>query len=93
MGLSSYPLPTVDGVHLSMMIPFGTVKNERRLAMFDAVSAGDAKAGTIASKSGRASAVPAPRKKVRRGIDFLKMFTLTRSPHLERHTVDDAHNQ
>src|SRR5262245_10307305 len=72
MGVSSYPLPTVGGVHLSMMIPFGTVKNESRLAVLDAVSAGEAKAGNMASISGSARAVPAPRRKVRRGIDFLK---------------------
>src|SRR5437899_5402696 len=75
-GVSSYPLPTTAGVHLSMMIPFGTVKNERRVAALDAVSAGEPKAGNIASSRGNARAVPAPRKKVRRGVDFLKIIIL-----------------
>ena len=75
-GVSSYPLPTAAGVHLSMMIPFGTVKNERRVAVLEAVSAGEPKAGSIASSSGNARAVPAPRKKVRLGIDFLKIIIL-----------------
>src|SRR5437867_2533330 len=92
-GVSSYPLPTAAGVHLSMMIPFGTVKNERRVAVLEAVSAGEPKAGSIASSSGNARAVPAPRKKVRLGIDFLKIIMLPSSPHLKRHTVDDVHDQ
>ena len=57
-----------------MMIPLGTVKNERRVAVLEAVSAAEAKAGNIASSSGNAKAVPAPRRNVRRGIDFLKII-------------------
>src|SRR5262245_24600904 len=75
-GVSSNPLPPPAGVHLSMMMPLGTVKNERRLAVLDAVSAGDANAGTIASNNGNASAVPAPRRNVRRGIDFFRTIII-----------------
>ena len=71
IGVSSKLLPTAAGVHFSMIIPLGTVKNESRLAVLAAVSAGEANAGTIASNSGNASAVPAPRRNARRGMDFL----------------------
>src|SRR2546425_13051155 len=76
IGVSSYPLPSAAGVHLSMMIPFGTVKNESRVAVLDAGSAGAPKAGNMASRSGNATAVPDPRKNVRREIDFLKIIIL-----------------
>src|SRR5262245_7666980 len=79
IGVSSKLLPTVAGVHFSMMIPLGTVKNERRLTALAAVSAGEANAGTIASNSGNASAVPAPRRNTRRGMDFLNTSMIYRA--------------
>ena len=42
--------------------------------LLEAICAEDAKAGYMASSSGSASAVPAPRRNVRRGIDFLKII-------------------
>ena len=76
IGDSSKPLPEAAGVHFSMMIPLGTVKNERRVARPDPVCAAEAKAGNMASSTGNASAVPAPRKNVRRGMHFLNMVTI-----------------
>jgi hypothetical protein len=46
-------------------------------------------AGVMESKNGRATAAPAPRKKVRRGIDILRI-TIANPPHLEWGAVDDS---
>src|ERR1700676_2503223 len=87
IGGRSKPAPSVAGVHLSIMIPFGTSMNDMRIGR--AVSA--AKAGVMASSTGKAKAAPAPRKKVRRGMDFL-VITIAYPPHLERRAPDDAEN-
>src|SRR5436309_8231237 len=58
-------------------------------------------AGTMASRSGRLSVAPIPRRNVRLGSDCLvtnmPVFSLIRfrprAPHLERHAVDDPANQ
>src|SRR5436309_2988679 len=87
VGVISQPMPSVFGVHslFKSKIPFGTSMNAKRVGRL--VSA--AKAGVIASSIGKAIAAPAPRKKVRRGMDFLTI-NIFRSPHLERSAVDDA---
>src|SRR5712671_2546870 len=79
--------PSADGVHLSIMIPFGTSMNAMRIGR--ALSA--ASAGVIASSMGSASAAPAPRKNVRRGMDFL-VITMAHSPHLKWRASYDAEN-
>ena len=48
-------------------------------------------AGVMASSTGSASAAPAPRSNVRRGMDFL-VITIAGPPHLEWRAVDDAKN-
>src|SRR5258705_12160758 len=79
--------PPAAGVHLSIMIPFGTSMNAIRIGR--ALSA--ASAGVIASSTGSASAAPAPRKNVRRGMDFL-VITMADSPHLKWRAFYDAEN-
>jgi hypothetical protein len=81
-GVIGNPLPTTAGVHLSMMIPLGTAKKDRRFAPV-ALSAADTNAGRIASSSGNANAVPAPRRKVRLGIAFLKTIMVSAPPSSE----------
>src|SRR5205807_5123927 len=85
----SQPMPSVLGVHslFRSKIPFGTSMNAMRIGRLLST----AKAGVIASSMGNATTAPAPRKKVRRGMDFLKI-TIFCSPHLERSAVDDAKN-
>src|SRR6185503_19288834 len=91
-GVIGKPLPAAAGVHLSMMMPFGTAKNDKRAARGAAICAAEANAGTIASSSGSASAVPAPRRNVRLGIAFRKTIMSAGSPHLKRHAGDDPHD-
>src|SRR5712671_1447256 len=79
--------PSAAGVHLSIMIPFGTSTNAIRIGR--ALSA--ASAGVIASSMGSASAAPAPRRNVRRGMDFL-VISMAHSPHLKWRALDDAEN-
>jgi hypothetical protein len=43
------------------------------------------------SSMGKARVAPTPRKKVRRGIAFLKI-TIANPPHLKRRALDDAKN-
>src|SRR5882724_5038261 len=85
----SQPVPSVLGVHslFKLKMPLGTSMNAMRIGRL----ASTAKAGVIASSMGRATTAPAPRKNVRRGMDFLKI-TIFCSPHLERSAVDDAKN-
>src|SRR5712672_3443498 len=77
--------PSAAGVHLSIMIPFGTSTNAMRIGR--ALSA--ASAGVIASSTGSASAAPAPRRNVRRGLDFL-VISMANSPHLKWGAFYDA---
>src|SRR5580765_4048073 len=86
-GVRAKPAPSVAGVHLSIMIPFGTSMKHMRIGC--AVCA--AKAGVMASRKGRARAAPAPRKKVRRGMDFL-WITIAHTPHLKWRAFHDAEN-
>src|SRR6266566_1709383 len=85
----SQPVPSVLGVHslFKLKMPFGTSMNAMRIGRLVST----AKAGVIASSIGKATTAPAPRKNVRRGMDFLKI-TIFCSPHLERSAVDDAKN-
>src|SRR5438477_3514520 len=87
IGDRAKPAPSVAGVHLSIMMPLGTSMNDRRIGR--AVAA--AKAGVMASSTGRARAAPVPRRKARRGIDFL-VITIACPPHLKRRALDDAEN-
>jgi len=50
-----------------------------------------AKAGVMASSTGKARVAPMPRRTVRRGIDFLKI-TIASPPHLKWCAVHDAKN-
>src|SRR5436190_1118802 len=85
----SQPVPSVLGVNslFKLKMPFGTSMNAMRIGRL----ASTAKAGVIASSIGKAITAPAPRKNVRRAMDFLKI-TIFCSPHLERGAVDDAKN-
>src|ERR1700756_206269 len=88
IGVKAKSAPSVAGVNLSIMIPFGTSMNASRIGR----AVGVAKAGVIASSKGRARLAPVPRKKVRRGIDFLVTGNIGCSPHLEWRALDDAEN-
>jgi hypothetical protein len=68
-----------------LKMPFGICMNAMRVGRVVST----ANAGVIASNIGNASAAPAPRKNVRRGMDFLRI-TISHSPHLEWGAVDDA---
>ena len=48
-----------------------------------ALSSVEARAGNIASNTGNEMAAPAPRKNVRRGMDFLNINTVRYPPRLE----------
>src|SRR5437763_16200810 len=87
-GVNAKLAPSVAGVHLSIMIPFGTSMNAIRVGR----AVGVAKAGVMASSKGRASVAAVPRKKLRRGIDFLVTGSIACSPHLEWRALDDAEN-
>src|SRR5262245_47993640 len=80
--------PSVGGVHLSIMIPLGTSMKDIRIGRLSSA----ASAGVMASSTGSASVAPAPRRNVRRGIDFLVMTDIAGPPHLEWRAVDDAQN-
>src|SRR5260370_42216285 len=87
IGVRAKSAPSVAGVHLSIMIPLGTSMNDMRIGR--AVAA--AKAGVMASSTGKARAAPVPRKKARRGMGFL-VITLAFPPHFKRRALDDAEN-
>src|ERR1700731_3586375 len=89
IGVSSKSAPTVLGVNspFRFMIPLGTSMNDMRIGRF----ASTAKAGVMASSTGKARAAPVPRKKARRGIDFL-VITIAHPPHLKRVAFDDTEN-
>src|ERR1044071_4905049 len=86
-GVSAKSAPSVAGVHLSIMIPFGTSMNDRRTGRAGSA----ANAGVMASSTGKARAAPVPRRNARRGSDFL-VSIIACSPHLKRHAFDDAEN-
>src|SRR5580658_8733061 len=88
IGVKAKSAPSVAGVHLSIMMPLGTSMKAMRTGRAVAV----AKAGVMASSTGKASAAPVPRRKVRRGIDFLVTGNIACSPHLEWPALDDAEN-
>src|SRR5450432_763651 len=89
VGVISQLAPSVLGVHswFKSKIPFGTSMNAIRIGRLVST----ANAGVIESSIGKAITAPAPRKNVRRGMDFLKI-TIFCSPHLEGSAVDDAQN-
>src|SRR5580700_3423172 len=87
IGVKAKSAPSVAGVHLSIMMPLGTSMKAMRTGRAVAV----AKAGVMASSTGKASAAPVPRRKARRGIDFLEI-SIACPPHLKRRAVDDAEN-
>src|ERR1700736_2573196 len=80
--------PTL-GVHslFRFMIPLGTSMNCMRIG----AAFSTAKAGVMASRTGKAKTAPVPRKRARRGIDFL-VTSIASPPHLKRVAVDDAEN-
>src|SRR5262249_21779733 len=67
---NSKSFPSPSGTHWSMLWPFPTKKNPRRRMGAAAVSASGVIAGTIASRSGSATAAPIPRNNVRRSRCF-----------------------
>ena len=79
VGVNSKALPSVAGVQSFMMIPFGTYtaqkRDTRRAGVFDSA----VRAGTMPSSSGSASAAPAPRSTVRRGMAFLVIIMILSS--------------
>src|SRR4051812_17992554 len=86
-GVRAKSRPSAAGVNLSIMIPFGTSMNDMRTGCLVSF----AKAGVMASSTGRARTAPVPRRKARRGIDLLDI-TIANPPHLERCALDDAEN-
>ena len=58
--------PSEAGVHASWITPFGMYTNAKRRGALPTDCRGAPKAGTIASRNGRATTAPAPRKSVRR---------------------------
>src|SRR6516225_204386 len=86
---SSQSVPTILGVNspFRFMIPLGTSMNDMRIGR----AFSTAKAGVMASSRGSASAAPVPRKKARRGIDFL-VITIAYPPHLEWAAINDTKN-
>ncbi len=85
----SQSAPSVFGVNswFRLKIPFGVCMNAMRIGRFVST----ANAGVIAPSMGKAIAAPAPRRNVRRGMDFLRI-TIFDSPHLEWSAVDDVKN-
>src|SRR6185295_19984184 len=71
IGVNSKPAPTVLGVHCCMMAPLGKYTTPKRIDGIAAAFPCGVKAGTIASRNGRAMVAPAPRKTVRRETDFM----------------------
>src|SRR5262245_42225588 len=91
IGVSAKSSPSVAGVHLSIMIPWGTSMNESRFGR--AVSGAAAThAGIIASSIGSARVAPAPRSTARREMAFLKTI-IAHPPQLERRALDDVQNE
>jgi len=87
--VNSQLVPTLLGVHspFKLKIPFGVCMNAMRIGRVVAAL----NAGVMASSMGKARVAPTPRKKVRRGIDCLKI-TIAHSPHLKWCALDDAKN-
>ena len=59
MGVNSNPRPAV-GVHWSMIAPCGTYTAPKRSGETDAAFAAGVRAGTIASRNGKATVAPTP---------------------------------
>ena len=72
-------------IPVAMMMPFGTYTNAIRTG----VLAGAAKAGAMESRKGRATAVPMPRKMVRRAM-ALRWTNINRPP--ETCCLQEYHN-
>jgi hypothetical protein len=73
ISLNSNPDPVVFGVQWLGRSPIGTNTAPKRRGGFAAVFAVAVSAGTMASRKGSASAVPTPRRNVRRGNDSFVM--------------------
>src|SRR6266568_1744867 len=67
----SKPVPSLFGIQYPGAIPWGTKQPTNRGFGLAAVCANAVAAGTMASRNGSASAAPAPRRTVRRGMCFL----------------------
>jgi hypothetical protein len=87
--VNSQLAPTALGVHspFKLKIPFGVCMNAMRIGRV----VGAPKAGVMESSMGKARVAPTPRRKVRRGIAFLKI-TIANPPHLKWCALDDAKN-
>src|SRR5271156_803637 len=78
---NSKPLPSVLGIQYPGAAPCGTKIPVKRVFGFAAVLRNGVCAGTIESKNGRASAMPAPRRNVRLGTCFLVINNGPISPY------------
>ena len=77
MGVNSNPAPSVAGVHLFMIMPFGTYMTPNRFTGLAAVFAMADSAGTMLSSSGSAIMAPMPLNTVRRGIAFFEIIMIS----------------
>src|SRR6185295_6868009 len=73
IGVNSNPEPTVFGIHCCMIAPLGIYTTPKRIEGIAAALAWGVKAGTIASRNGRATAAPALRSIVRRDRDIRRI--------------------
>ena len=69
IGVNVKPEPLSGGVKRLMITPLGTYTKPSRRTGRAAARAAALRAGTMASRNGRAMAAPAPRRNVRRGND------------------------
>src|SRR5688572_28617721 len=81
-GNSLPSFPVVCGIQWPGPAPCGTIKPTNRCFGAAAVCASAVRAGTMASRKGSASAAPAPRRTVRRGMCFFVINMMNVSPLL-----------
>jgi len=82
--------PSASGTHQPGAIPCGKKIPAKRLFGAAAVCARAVAAGTIASSSGRATVIPAPRRNVRRGIRLLVMNDMVSWPPSSLYLQQDS---
>src|SRR5215831_9994027 len=86
IGVNSKSVPTFAGVQYPGRSPSGTNTAPKRFKGFAAVLAVGTRAGTIASRKGRAIAVPIPRSTVRRDTNFF-VANIRWSPYSSAATI------
>src|SRR3954469_13505694 len=85
------PTPLSEGVHASIVTPFGTYAKARRSG--EAFAAGAAKAGVMASRAGSAMAAPSPFRNRRRGRCRPTLIMSGSPAHLERRAPHDLEHE